>query len=235
MGHIAASPAEAANRVDIGESGVPSIGLGAPGARHPECGSHPENGHLIKSATNGHGGCRANAGRKPRPHPKPLGVRWYVVQVAPRQEFRVRDELGKLGLTTWLALLIARNSERIEAAFPGYVFVRFDVDADRWRPICSTAGVTRLFSASPEHPLPLPVGAVEALQARGRAGDGVIDERARPFGLVGEALRVASGPFADFEGLCTWAAGDRVRVLLSVFGRQTEISLPRHAVKEANS
>ncbi len=198
---------------------------------HPDCGSRSGNHDVIKS----HGGARRAAGRKPRETPlsPDLGLRWYCVQTHFREEYRALGELWQQGFRAYLPCLLPEDGERIEPMFPGYLFVAFDAARDQWRPIVATRGVRRLFSAAPERPLPVPVGIVEELQARGRAGDGVIDLRRRAPDLEGRTVRILSGPFADFTGVCQMVAADRVRVLIDLFGRSAPIDLKRADVRVA--
>ena len=97
-------------------------------------------------------------------------------------------------------------------------------------------------------PIPIPPGVIECLQLSGRPSDGVIvpsrgknetdrqylmrrkrdfdqmtDMLAIPSLAKGDAVCVLEGPFTSFEGLCSGDDGVRVKVLLSVFGRQATV------------
>jgi transcription antitermination factor NusG len=126
------------------------------------------------------------------------------------------------------------DEEAVQPLFPGYFFTSFDAAAPGWGDIARAPGVRRLFSRLREDgtwvPLALPWGLVEDLQARGRAGDGAIDGRCPEFPVLvpGQAGRVMAGSFESFEGTFVMAVGaDRVKVLLDLFGRKTEVELRR--------
>jgi transcription antitermination factor NusG len=122
----------------------------------------------------------------------------------------------------------------IRPFFPGYLFVELDLSDLSWASIGRTQGVKRLMSSPEMRPLPVPLGFVEALMAQGRAGDGAIDPGAAPkFPALqkGQHVTVIEGAFTSFDGIVQMTANDRVKVLLSIFGRKTLTEMPRAAVK----
>lgn len=137
--------------------------------------------------------------------------------------------------------------------FPRYLFVSFDIDDWKWRSIRSTYGVSRLLGGfaklppkstpgpwkaatlKPQHlgelamPIALPEGFVEHLQNQPRIVQGSMGP-ALP-SLKNQTVRVKAGPFQGFEGVCSWSEDDRVRALLSLFGRDVEVNLRRQDVQ----
>jgi Transcription termination factor nusG len=99
------------------------------------------------------------------------GLRWYCLQHKPGLHDTARKELTRQGFDAWsplrrITIRHARKAtEALRPVFPGYLFVRFDVDRHPWRAIVHTRGVHRLFSITPERPLPIRPGVIEALQA----------------------------------------------------------------------
>ena len=82
-----------------------------------------------------------------------------------------------------------------------------------------------------ERPQPVPHGVVESLQARMRA-DGTIDWM--PTFKVGQTVRIADGPFADFVATLEYLdATGRVRVLLDLLGRSVSVALRSDMVMSA--
>lgn len=156
--------------------------------------------------------------------------RWYVVNTQPNQERRAEENLRRQGFEPWGPHLrtMRRHARRSEAVlvpmFPGYLFVRLDVEADRWRSVNGTFGVIRIL-CNGDAPIPVPDGLVEGLMAR-RDEAGVIVLPPRSF-AEGEAVRVAAGPFADLEGLFQSMSGrDRVVLLFNLLGRKVRASVP---------
>lgn len=164
---------------------------------------------------------------------------WYAVHTQPMAELRAAANLRRQSYETYLPLYRRRRSHarRVELVerplFPRYLFVRFDLEVDRWRPILGTFGVSGLVRIG-DTPLPVPDSVVDALQ-RGEA-ERCFDESlepARKF-TVGVGIRVLAGPFADlvgkFQGL---ADAERVVVLLDLLGREVRVRLPARAVAAA--
>ena len=130
---------------------------------------------------------------------------------------------------------------------PGYVLVRMDMDDDTWGIVRHTPAVTGFVGANGVKPVPLSMREVastlkipreyveeteEAAEAGAEGGEGahVVPEKPQiDIDLeVGETVRVTTGPFADFTGTIDEINLDqaKLRVLVSVFGRETPIEIP---------
>jgi transcription antitermination factor NusG len=121
----------------------------------------------------------------------------------------------------------------VSLLLPGYLFIRFNRDLERWRRVVSTPGIRYLFGVSEELPIPVPVGIVEKMIASAR-GDNivVVEDLVGPEQLaVGEEVRVIAGPFADLRGLCRRSAAGRVVLLVEMMGRQVEFVTTRAMVE----
>jgi transcriptional antiterminator RfaH len=106
--------------------------------------------------------------------------------------------------------------------FPSYLFVRLDPSRDQWRCINGTRGVVQLLMQNGA-PQPIPNGIIDSLQIRTRA-DGAIDWASAL--RMGETVRIADGPFAEFLGTIQHLdAAGRVRVLLNLLGRSVSVAL----------
>ena len=164
----------------------------------------------------------------------PLSALWYVVNTQARKERIAADNLRRQGYEVFLPVLskTVRHARSVrlafEAYFPGYLFVRFDLASQRWRPIESSVGVLRLIKAG-NRPTPAPVGLVETLIERS-GPDGLL--RLEPEGLQpGQVVRITTGPFADSLAIVDRASGvERDRVLLTLLGQATAVSLARQDV-----
>jgi transcriptional antiterminator RfaH len=156
------------------------------------------------------------------------GERWYVAHTQPRAESRAIVHLERQGYSVFCpryrkTVRHARKAKSILAPlFPNYLFLRLDASRDLWRAVNGTRGIVRLISQG-ETPQPVPHGIVEALQSRMNAG-GVMD--LTPTFKVGQAVRIADGPFADLVGTLEHLdAAGRVRVLLDLLGRSVCVAL----------
>ena len=114
--------------------------------------------------------------------------------------------------------------EVIAPVFPGYIFIVFDPERDRWRSINGTFGVARLVIAH-QRPTPVPKGVIEGLLASlDHAGLVRFDDGLQP----GQSVRVIGGPFAEALGMLQRLdAKGRVQVLLNILGGQTRVMMNR--------
>ena len=160
--------------------------------------------------------------------------RWYIAQTQIRSEERAHLNLERQGFEAYLPCYArerrhARRREVVRAPlFPGYIFVRFDLEAARWRSINGTLGIAQLI-CNGERPAAVPEGVVEEIAAR-ENNDGLIVISPRAF-QRGEALRIVSGALADCFGLFEKMADrDRVVLLLDLLGRKVRVQAPLVAV-----
>jgi transcriptional antiterminator NusG len=114
--------------------------------------------------------------------------------------------------------------------FPGYVLVEMDMnpelsnDADRaaWAVVRNTPGVTS-FVGSGSNPIPLRDQEVKQIlkQIETEA------PRVKPTFSRGQNVRINDGPFSEFIGVVDEVSAERnkVKVLVSFFGRETPVEL----------
>jgi transcriptional antiterminator NusG len=123
--------------------------------------------------------------------------------------------------------------------FPGYVLVQMMLDEDTWFLVKSTSGVIGFVSPGQDKnnrskPVPLPDKDVMAmLQQETPAGAAPI--RPKVQWNKGDVIRVNSGPFADFTGKIEDVNIERekLRVFISIFGRETPVELEFTQVERA--
>jgi transcription elongation factor/antiterminator RfaH len=170
-----------------------------------------------------------------RPMPTP-GERWYVVHTQPHREARAESHLAGQGFRTFLprfskTVRHARQLRTVSAPlFPRYLFVGLDLERDRWRSINGTFGVTSLLMGD-ELPLAVPLGVVESLAASCRVDGHVALGNEL---VVGEDVRILSGPFSDLVGRLVRIDGPaRVRVLLQLLNGEIAVSIAKSSLIRA--
>jgi transcriptional antiterminator NusG len=111
--------------------------------------------------------------------------------------------------------------------FPGYLYVRMDLDDDSWYVVRNTPGVTG-FVGNGARPTPLSRKEVENVLGVGKEEPGV-EKKVRPRLEFEEGVqvRVITGPFADFNGAISDidVARSKLTVLVNIFGRETPVEL----------
>lgn len=165
-----------------------------------------------------------------------MGERWYVVHTQPHAENRAISYLERQGYRNFCPRTrrTVRHARKVTSVlaplFPNYLFVQLDVWRDCWRSVNGTRGVVRLITQG-ETPQPVPVGIVEALQHCMSANGA---SSWAPSLKIGQAVRIADGPFVDFAGTLEYLdAAGRVRVLLDLLGRSVSVALRCEAVTPA--
>ena len=116
-----------------------------------------------------------------------------------------------------------------EKIYPGYVLVDMIVTDDSWYVVRNTPRVTGFVGAG-VNPVPLKTEEVDYLFKKMDAGTAKhkIDI------AIGETVRIADGPFKDLEGKVSSVDSERgkVKVLVSMFGRETPVELDFLQVKK---
>jgi transcription antitermination factor NusG len=102
--------------------------------------------------------------------------------------------------------------------FGNYIFARF-ARHGYWQQLRDMECVDTILGLAPDAPTPLPDRAIELIRGMCDA-NGCFHERGEvPNSLVGTLMRVTDGSFTSFEGICDWSDGQRVRLMLAMFGR----------------
>ena len=179
----------------------------------------------------------------PRESPYDRAGRWYVVHSYAGYENKVKADLENrttaMNMEEKVFEVVIPMEEVVEIKggkkqvvqkkmFPGYLLVRCDLDDDSWYVIRNTPGVTG-FVGPGTKPTPLSRKEVETFLQVPAEGD---EEAPRkPKASVGfdvnQAVRVLTGPFADFPGTIAEINVDqqKVKVLVDIFGRETPVEL----------
>lgn len=125
-----------------------------------------------------------------------------------------------------------REGKRVtveEKIFPGYVIVEMIVTDDSWYVVRNTPNVTG-FVGSGTVPTPISEEEIRFLQKR----MGVEEPKYKIDFAVGDLVRIMDGPFKDYEGKVSEMdeAKGKVKVLVSIFGRETPVELDFLQVKK---
>lgn len=159
---------------------------------------------------------------------------WYLAQSRPNQAHIATRNLRRQGIELFLPMqrtVQKRRGRAVEALrplFTSYFFVTFDPARPEWRAVNTTPGVLRLVRFGSGFPQQVPSALVIGLMMRCDEA-GVLrppEDLAR-----GDAVRVVSGPFADFVATVEDVRPDqRVALLLDFLGRATRVVVPLDAV-----
>lgn len=169
--------------------------------------------------------------------PEPTDNRaWYVLNTYSGHENRVRENLIRriesMDVADRIFQVVVPTEEELEIRggqrrqvqrklLPGYVLVEMIVDENTWYVVRKTPGVTGFVGG--DTPSPLPRDEVRSILKQMR----VVEPRVRVGFEVGDNVRVMEGPFQDFIGEVDEINLEKgkVRVLISMFGRDTPVEL----------
>jgi len=109
-----------------------------------------------------------------------------------------------------------------EKIYPGYVLVEMLVSDDSWYIVRNTPSVTGFIGAGTV-PTPLSREEVEILMKR----MGVEEPKYKIDVEVDDRVKITDGPFKDFDGKISEVDTEkgRVKVLVTIFGRETPVEL----------
>lgn len=172
------------------------------------------------------------------------GRRWYVLHTYSGYEENVarnlkqriesmdmEDKIFNVLIPTENKIRIKNGKRKVvtEKIFPGYVLVEMVVTDDSWYVVRNTPNVTG-FVGSGTTPTPISEEEVKGLMQR----MGVEEPKYKIDVLVGSPVRITDGPFRDFEGKVSELdeARGKVKVLVSMFGRETPVELDFLQIKK---
>jgi transcriptional antiterminator NusG len=175
--------------------------------------------------------------------------RWYVVNTYSGHENKVKHNLEhrvvSLNQQRAVRQIVVptesvsemKDNQKVmveKRTMPGYVLVNMDLTEDSWQLVKGTPGVTGFVGASQE-PVPLTQSEVDRLLHRGETATGeAAPRRPRAQFTIGESVKVVSGPLSDFSGEISEVNedGQKLKVLVSIFGRETPVEVGFDQVKK---
>jgi transcriptional antiterminator NusG len=162
---------------------------------------------------------------------------WFVIHTYSGYEERVKknleqrikymdsgDEISQVIIPTEVEIEVKDGQRRNvdKKILPGYILVQMKMSDQSWSIVRNTPGVTG-FVGSGSKPTPLEEEEVNQILKQMEAEA----PRVRVGFRKGQSVRVTNGPFIDFVGVVDDISLDKgkVKVLLSLFGRETPVEL----------
>ena len=177
---------------------------------------------------------------------------WYVVHSYAGYENRVRTNLESrtqsLNMEDYIfqievpthevtEIKSGKRQQVQEKVLPGYILVRMDLTDESWAAVRNTPGVTGFVGLS-SRPSPLSLDEVATLLApepEEKAAEKAETLRAASVDFeVGQSVTVMDGPFATLPATVSEINADtqKLKVLVSIFGRETPVELSFHQVSK---
>jgi len=172
-----------------------------------------------------------------KPHSPSDDAKWYIVHTYSGHENKVskslKQRIESMGFENRIFDIIVpvRDTVKVsggkketikEKIFPGYVLVKMILDDESWLLVRTTQGVTAFIGAG-NKPTPISDKEVQAIQ-KFMATEEPLYKTAF---VTGEAVKITDGPFTDFLGTIDNIdeAKGKLKVLVSIFGRETPVEL----------
>lgn len=169
---------------------------------------------------------------------KPIGRKWYVVQVYSGYENKVKlsllerikqngmdSDFGNILIPTENVAENRGGSKRVTSKtfYPGYIFVEMQLTDSAWHLVRDTPKVTGFVGG--RHPQAVPSPEIQSVVQQ--VEEGSAKPRPRVVFEQGDHVRVMDGAFANFTGTIEEVKPEKqkVRVLVSIFGRATPVEL----------
>ncbi|MFY7930406.1 MAG: transcription termination/antitermination protein NusG, partial [Oligoflexus sp.] len=177
----------------------------------------------------------------------------YVLRVISGQEKKVKtyleNEIARAKLTEFIPQVLIpsekvyemRNGKkrvREKNFFPGYVLVSADLsNGEAYHAVNNIPGVIGFLGSNGSHqtkdPVALRQSEVNRILGKVDEVDQFEEKLEKPF-IKGESVKVMDGPFSNFDGVIDEVRPDKskVRVLVSIFGRETPVELEYNQVEK---
>ena len=158
---------------------------------------------------------------------------WFAIHTYAGYENKVKDNLEKraesMNMEDYIFRVIVPMEDEIQIkdgrkkvvqrkVFPGYVLVKMIMSDDAWYVIKNVRGVTGFVGSGTK---PTPLTEDEVLQLGVEKREIVVNY------AVGDTVRIADGPLTSFTGVVEALDPEKnkVRVAVSMFGRETPVEL----------
>jgi transcription termination/antitermination protein NusG len=173
-------------------------------------------------------------------------MKWYIVHTYSGHENKARltllervrnaslsEKFGQVLVPTESVMEVVKGQRRTTTRkfFPGYMFVQMVMDDRSFHLVKNTPKITGFLGGT--RPTPVPEHEITGLQTN--ITEGKTKPKARIVFETGDKVRVVDGPFANFAATVEEVKPDKqkVKVLVSIFGRSTPVELDFTQVEKA--
>ncbi len=177
-----------------------------------------------------------------------MAKQWFVVHAYSGYEKQVvrsmEEHIETKGLGQEFGEILVPTEEVIEIRgeqrrtttrkfFPGYILVEMELNDNTWHLIKNVPKVLGFIGGTSNRPTPITQSEVDAIMDRVKAG--IDSPKPKVMFEAGEVVRVADGPFTDFEAVVENIDYNKNRVSVSVliFGRSTSVELAFNQIQKS--
>ncbi len=168
-----------------------------------------------------------------------MDLKWYIVHTYSGFENKVKKSLderikildqerffGEILVPTEQVVELRKGEKKTSSRkfYPGYILVQMILNEETWHTVRNTAKVTGFVGGEVK---PTAISDEEAARIIHQMEEGVSKPKAKYSFEEGDEVRVVDGPFNNFQGVVDEIKPDKekLRVLITVFGRPTPVEL----------
>lgn len=176
-----------------------------------------------------------------------MAQRWYVVHTYSGHENKVKSYIENAKENSMIGDQIAqvvvpqeevvemrdgRKTTSMKKFLPSYLLVEMDMDKESLHFVTNVPGVTSFVGPGRK---PQPLRNDEVQRILGQIERRLVEESEDIPYQVGDRVKVIDGPFSDFIGLVDYVNPEKskIKVMVSIFGRNTPVELDVLQVEEA--
>jgi transcriptional antiterminator NusG len=179
-----------------------------------------------------------------------MAKNWYVIHTYSGYENKVKAVMtekikssgkghlfGEILVPTENVVELVKGERKTSARkfFPGYILVNMELNEETFRIVRETPKVTGFIGGGkwPEHK-PTPIPDEEVNEIMHQISEGTLRPKPKVTFEKGDSIRIIDGPFVNFNGIVEEVKPDkgRLKVLVSIFGRETPLELEFLQVKK---
>lgn len=145
-----------------------------------------------------------------------MSCKWFLARTQPRRENTAKEHITRQGAEVYIPRL--RELGTLRPLFPGYLFVYYCQLSYSW--IESTMGVSKLVRMGPDPVIVSQKLIDEVQRIEYKLSLAPEDRSIKP----GDKCYALYGPFAAIDAICEgMLPGQRISLLMSIFGRATRV------------
>ncbi len=176
-----------------------------------------------------------------------MSKKWYVVHTYSGYENKVKsaleEKIRSLGKEDLFGEILVPTEKVVDMVkgvkktatrkfFPGYILVNMELTDETWHIVKNIPKVTGFVGGTQKPPT---ISEEEVNRITRQMEEGAVRPKPKVLFERGESVRVIDGPFTNFTGIVEEVRPEKgkLRVLVSIFGRQTPVELEFVQVEKA--
>ncbi|MDB2332729.1 transcriptional activator RfaH [Amylibacter sp.] len=157
-----------------------------------------------------------------------MSKKWFILQFKPNSHKQAVRNLNQQGFETFLPLDDTASSKKSRFAsdtkplFPGYMFIRIDIENTSWNKINNTYGVSRLITFNSVLKSVPPDFIINLMERCDESGKLIHTKKFKK----SDQVKIINGPFINFAAIVEKLDTEqRISALINLMGRKTKIQI----------